>query len=204
VIAGRVVPMFTNNAVPGARAARVTWVEAGALGSIVLLAVLRFFPLEGAAAAVAFAAALLHGARLALWKPWKTLGTPMLWVLHGAYAWIVVHLAMRGLAGFGLVAGTLATHALTAGAIGALTLGMMTRTARGHTGRTLVAGPLEASAFALVLLAGCARVLLPAIFPSLYLWAVSAAAALWCAAFALFVIAYFPILTQPRADGRPG
>ena len=85
--------------------------------------------------------------RLYLWKPWRTLTTPLVWILHAAYAWIVVHLALRGLFALELLAGSYATHALTVGAIGGLTLGMLTRTTRGHTGRPLIADGFEISVF---------------------------------------------------------
>lgn len=71
-----------------------------------------------------------HGARLALWQPWLTIRRPILWILHVSYAWIAVYLALRVLAAMELVPISLATHALTVGAIGGLTVGMMTRTAQ--------------------------------------------------------------------------
>jgi uncharacterized protein involved in response to NO len=140
VMAGRVVPMFTNNAVPGAGATRHGLLEAAALGSVALLLVCDMVAYESGAALVALAAAVLHAARLGLWRPWRTLSRPILWILHASYAWLVVHLALRGLAGFGFVMPALAVHALTVGAIGGMTLGMMTRTSRGHTGRMLGGG----------------------------------------------------------------
>jgi len=71
--------------------------------------------------------------------------------LHVSYAWIAVYLALRVLAAMELVPINLAIHALTVGAIGGLTVGMMTRTARGHTGRALEAGKLEVACYALEL-----------------------------------------------------
>jgi uncharacterized protein involved in response to NO len=204
VIGGRVIPMFTNNAVPGAGARRLPWLEAGALGSILLLLALEA---AGAAAAAAFAAlagSALHAARLAFWAPLRTLRNPMLWILHVSYAWIAAHLLLRGLAGLQLAPAALATHALTVGAIGGLTLGMMTRTARGHTARPLTAGRLEVAAYVLVQLAAAVRVLLPLALPAAYNAAVIASALLWSAAFAAFVIAFAPILLRPRLDGQPG
>jgi len=131
VVAGRVIPGFTNNAIPGAGARRYEPLEKAALGSVLLLLLLDMGGYGTAAAWAAFAAAALHAARLALWAPLKTVARPILWILHLSYAWIVVHLALRGASGLGLVAAPFATHALTVGAIGGLTLGMMTRTARG-------------------------------------------------------------------------
>lgn len=204
IMGGRVIPGFTNNALPGAGARRIQWLEHGALGGVLLLLLFDLANLERAASIAALAAAALHGARLALWAPLRTRSTPILWILHLSYAWIVVHLALRGCAGFGLAPAALATHALTVGAIGGLTLGMMTRTARGHTARPLKAGPAEVAAYVLVQAAAIVRVLLPLALPSAYAAAVSISAALWSAAFALFVVAFYPILSRPRLDGQPG
>jgi uncharacterized protein involved in response to NO len=204
VVAGRVVPMFTNNAIAGAGARRVAWLETAALGSVLALIALDATELARPAAVVALVAAAAHGARLALWSPQRTLGKPIVWILHASYAWIVVHLALRGFAGFGLVPVALATHALTVGAIGGLTLGMMTRTSRGHTARPLVAGAAEKAAYVLVQLAAVARVLVPLAFPGVYVGATLASALLWFAAFATFTVAYIPILSRPRLDGQPG
>ena len=204
VMGGRVIPAFTNNAIPGAGARRNQWLEYAALGSVLALLVADVADLGRMAASVALAAALLHAARLALWAPWATRTRPILWILHVSYAWIVLHLALRGLAGFDLVVPGLATHALTVGAIGGLTLGMMTRTARGHTGRPLQVGRLEIAAYVLVQVAAVARALLPLALPGAYVALVAASAAPWCAAFALYVVVYLPILTRARLDGKPG
>ena len=204
VVAGRVVPMFTNNGVPGAGARRNAVVERAALGSILLLIALDAFELAAMAAAVALIAAVLHAVRLALWNPQRTLRHPLVWILHVSYAWIVAHLLLRGLAGFGLVSVALATHALTIGAIGGLTLGMMTRTARGHTARPLVAGRAEIAAYVLVQAAAVVRVLVPLALPAAYVAATLVSALFWFAAFATFTVAYTPILTRARLDGEPG
>ena len=204
LMTGRVVPAFTNNAIPGAGARRVQWLETGALGSILLLLLLDFLNIEKAAGMVALAAAALHAARVALWAPLKTRGQPVLWVLHVSYAWIVVHLALRGLAAFDIVPAVLATHALTVGAIGGLTLGMMTRTSRGHTGRPLAVGRAELSAYLLVQAAALVRVLGPLVLPQAYVAMMVISAALWSAAFAVFTVVYWPILSRPRLDGQPG
>ena len=204
VVAGRVVPQFTNNAVPGAGARRVAALEKAALGAVLLLLVADLLGLRPIAGAVALAAAALHGGRLALWAPLRTRGRPILWILHLSYAWIVVHLALRGLAAFELVPTVLATHALTVGAIGGLTLGMMTRVSRGHTARPLTSSGAELAAYSLVQAAAVVRVLVPLILPGAYAATIALSALLWSAAFAVFTLAYFPILSRPRLDGQPG
>ena len=205
VVGGRVIPMFTNNGVPGAGASRRAWLEKAALGSLLALLALDVAGVGGAPLAVlALAAAALHSARLWLWHPWRTLRTPLVWVLHAAYAWIAVHLLLRALAAWGVIGEPLAVHALTIGVIGGMTIGMMTRTARGHTGRPLVADGYEVACYALVQLAALTRVVGGLALPSLYVATVVVSGLLWSTAFALYVVRYWPILTRPRLDGKPG
>jgi uncharacterized protein involved in response to NO len=205
VMAGRVVPMFTNNAVPGARARRNRYVERAALGGVLLLLIADLLRVSGLPLIVLAAAlAGVHAWRLGLWDSRSTLRTPLLWVLHLAYAWIPIHLALRAATEAGWVARPLAVHALTMGAIGGLTIGMMVRTARGHTGRPLKADGFETACFALVAAAAVVRVFCPLVAPQHYMPSVLLSAALWSLAFLLYAVRYWPILTRPRADGQPG
>jgi uncharacterized protein involved in response to NO len=205
VMAGRVIPMFTNNGVPGAGAVRHEGLDRLALGSVLALLVADALQVNGIALiALTLAGAALHTARWLLWRPWKTLRVPLVWVLHAGYAWIPVHLALRAWVEAGGLAPTLATHALTGGAIGGLVIGMMTRTSRGHTGRPLRADGFDVASYGLVLLAGVVRVLLPLVLPSLYREAVIVSAGLWSAGFGLFAWRYWPVLSRSRVDGKPG
>ena len=205
VMGGRVIPMFTNNGIPGAQAARHALVEKLALGAVILLFLADLLQLpQTLIGAIALLAALAHGVRLSLWKPWRTLATPLVWILHAAYAWIVLHLIIRGLNSLELLVGSYATHALTVGAIGGLTLGMMVRTARGHTGRPLTADHAETATFLLIQLAALVRVFGGIVSPDLYMASVQVSALLWAAAFGLHAVRYWPILTRPRLDGKPG
>lgn len=205
VMAGRVVPMFTNNGVPGAAATRRPFIDKAALGLVLALTVadaagLRGLPLTGLAVCACFA----HAARWGLWQPWKTLKVPLVWVLHLAYAWLPIHFALRALAEFGIVQASSATHALTVGAVGGLIIGMMTRTARGHTARPLRADRVDTACFLLVLLAGLVRVAVPLLAPALTVAAVEWSAALWSGGFGLYALRYWPVLTRARLDGKPG
>ncbi len=205
VMGGRVIPMFTNNGVPHAGATCAPLVEKAALGLLLALLVTDALRLDGAPLAiVAAAGAAAHLRRWSLWRPWKTARAPLVWVLHAAYFWIPVHLALRALAEFGWVAPSLATHALTVGAVGGLIIGMMTRTARGHTGRPLRADRSDVACFSLVLLAALVRVGMPMLAASQTIHAVLASAALWSGGFALFAVCYWPVLTRARLDGKPG
>ena len=155
-------------------------------------------------AVVALTGALLHGVRLTLWKPWRTVATPLVWILHAAYAWLVVHLLLRGLIALELLAGSYATHALTIGAIGGMTLGMMTRTARGHTGRALVADGFELTMFLFIQAAALVRIFGGIALPAFYMASVQLSALFWAGAMALYAIRYWPVLTRARLDGKPG
>ncbi len=205
LMTGRVVPMFTNNGSPGAKALRKPWLEILASGSVLALLAADAVGLQGMPlAALAMLALAAHTARWWMWQPWKTLRQPLVWVLHVAYFWLLVHLGLRAAAALGWVAGGPATHALTVGLIGMLTLGMITRTALGHTGRPLRAGRIETAAYLAMLGSAVVRVCLPLHDAAWLLPAVSVSAALWSLAFTLYLVRYAPLLLWPRADGQPG
>lgn len=205
VMGGRIIPLFTNNGVPGAMAVRHGALDKVALGTVLALIVVDAARLPAAAiAGVAALAAAAHTVRWLLWQPWKTLAHPLVWVLHAGYLWVSVHLVLRALGEAGVVAPSVATHALTVGAVGLLIIGMMTRTAKGHTGRPLVADGVDTTCYVLVLLSALVRVLGPLIEPTTLLDAVLLSGGLWSAGFALYAVRYMPILTRPRLDGKPG
>lgn len=205
VMGGRVIPMFTNNGVPGAGAQRHEMVERAALGSVLLLVAADGLQLHGLAlAGLLVLAALAQAVRLALWRPWAVRSNPLVWVLHLAWAWVVLHLALRAAHEAGLIAASAGVHALTAGAIGTLTLGMMTRTARGHTARLLRADAADVWAYGLVTAGACVRVFLPLLWPASQVTAVLVSGGLWSAGFAVYAWHYGPWLCRTRLDGQPG
>ncbi|HTT36379.1 MAG TPA: NnrS family protein [Burkholderiales bacterium] len=205
VMGGRVIPMFTANAIPEAKPRRYRAVERISLGAVLLLLVVDALQLEGPwLVAVLAVAASSHIVRWWLWVPYRTLRNPLVWVLHAAYVWIPIHLALRIAAALDLVAAPLAAHALTVGAIGGLTIGMMTRTTKGHTGRALVADAADVTCYSLVLAAAVVRVFGPMLLPELYVGCVLVSAACWSAGFGLFAVRYWSPLTRARIDGKPG
>ena len=209
IIAGRVIPAFTSNALANAnirRDSRIEFVAIASLIAITLAGVLSpWWTIPKTVWIVILAmGALSHSIRLALWAPHRTVSEPLLLMLPVAYAWLPLSLALRMLAESGMVPTGMAIHALTIGAMSSLMLAMMTRSALGHTGRPLLAGAAETSAFSLLQLAAITRVLAGSIPAEFYRHAVMASGAMWALAFAIFLIAYWPILTRRRIDGRPG
>ena len=206
VMGGRVIPMFTNNGVPGAAARRDERLEKLALGSLLVLLAADLLRLPAPVlAAIAVLAAGAHLARWWLWQPWTTTRTPLVWVLHLAYVWIPLHLLLRALALLdGPISASIATHALTVGAIGGMTVGMMTRTARGHTGRPLSADHWDVACFVLIALAALVRVVLGGLWPAAYEVGLVLSAVLWSAGMAIFAWRFWPVLSRARVDGRPG
>jgi uncharacterized protein involved in response to NO len=153
---------------------------------------------------VSLVAAALQAVRLGGWNPWATRSQPILWVLQLAYLWIPLGLALVALTQFGVLPRSAGIHALAIGATGGLIIGMITRTALGHTGRMLTAGRIETAAYALVLLAALVRVLTVAFIPAAQLGGVHAAATLWSIAFLLYLWRYAPYLWYARVDGKEG
>lgn len=204
-VAGRVVPIYTNKAVPGAQARRSQNVERLAMGGLFVLLAADLFQLSGAVLIVLILAlAIVHGWRLFLWDFRSALRVPLLWVLYVAYAWIPVHFVLRATYEAGWVARPLAVHAFTIGTIGGLTMGMMIRTARAHTGRALQADGYDIACCVLLAVAAVMRVFWPMIQPQFHVQSTVYSGALWSAAFVLFVLRHGSALVRPRLDGQPG
>jgi uncharacterized protein involved in response to NO len=206
LIAGRVFPMFTRNATGVSDIRSHPVLDAltivGAAGLVLLDATEEG---ERIAPVAAGLVGVLAVARAAHWGTWHSRRVPLLWVLHVGYAWICVGLLLRAGGGFFTsFAPSLATHAITVGAIGSLTLGMMARVALGHTGRPLVPPKPVVWAFGAMAAAGFARVVVPLIVPGAYFGSLWAAGALWTTAFVVYLVSYAPVLCAARADGKAG
>jgi len=200
LIGGRLVPSFTRNwmarEMPGARPpaphSALDWaclvLGLCGLAAWVVAADSRFsFGLQmtgGAALAV----------RLARWRGLATVREPLLFVLHAGYGWLAAGLAFAGANGFlGWMPAGAPLHALTVGAIGTMTLAVMTRASLGHCGRALHAGPGTSAIYLLVTLAAALRFAAPLLGGHAQLTTALAGCA-WSAAFALFAILYAPLL----------
>lgn len=206
LIGGRITPSFTRNwmaqlnieplPVPFGLFDKVT-LACAALG----LASWVALPDSRASGVMLLVAGALHLARLLRWRGGKTLREPIVAILHLGYAWLAAALLLLGLAAVAPTAvdGSTALHALTAGAIGTMTLAVMTRASRGHTGRELAADPSTLMIYGLVTLGAVSRVM-AGLAPGGYNLLLMAGGAAWSAAFLLFVLAYGPMLL--RASGR--
>ncbi len=192
VIGGRVIPFFTSRRLVGVKIVRwrlLDWSVNG--GGLVLLLVDIIVPSSRLLGGLSLIVAVLAIIRLAAWRPWRTLREPMLWVLHLGYLWLAVGIALRGVALLsGSFAEITALHALTVGALGSLSIGMMTRVPLGHTGRPIAAGPVMAVVFFLPTLAAVLRLMnLPGWLPL--------AATLWTLAFATYFLHFLPVHFGP-------
>lgn len=214
VIGGRVTPSFTGNVLQArgeeAQVRSLPLLDRLALGSLLALLltdlVLGSGPVAGV---VGLAAAALNGARLSFWQGVKTIREPLLLVLHLGYGWLVVGLALKALAGLGyFLSPADAVHGITVGAIGTMTLAMMTRASLGHTGRPLHAGLALSAVYAMISLAALARIGMPFLTSLLGDDAFDAAlwfsGGMWIAAFGLFSILFLPVLTGPRVVAGRG
>ncbi len=145
-------------------------------------------------------AGVVNVGRLARWRGWLTWSEPLVLVLHVGYGWVVAALLLLGgsLLGVGLAPPD-ALHALTTGAIGVMTLGVMTRASLGHTGRERHAGPLTVTIYLLAFLGALVRVFGPATGLTSHL-VMGLAAVSWSGAYILFALSYGPILLRPSLD----
>ncbi|MCV2438674.1 NnrS family protein [Paucibacter sp. DJ2R-2] len=205
VIGGRVIPFFTRNVTPGLSNTVPVWREYLLMVAtlVSLWAWLQEWP-RGLAATVLTLAAMLHAWRLLTWSPQVTLHRPILWSLHLAYAWIPVGLALLAWAVWTESSVSPALHAFSVGATTGLIIAMLTRTARGHTGRPLQVGWVETAAYVLVAVAALTRVVLPLTWPLATPAALVMAGVCYACAFGLYLAVYAPWLLRPRVDGQDG
>jgi uncharacterized protein involved in response to NO len=199
-IGGRVIPFFTGRKLPGHTSwthRYLIWAVNGG-GAMVLLWGLG--GVAGAArGALMLAVAALALVRLVGWRGWRTWREPMLWVLHLGYLWLAIGLIVRGLALLGVHAmpeiDTL--HGITVGALGTLSLAMMTRVAQGHSGVPIQSSAALTLMFVLPSLAAALRLWINT--PSGWVWAALA----WFVAYAIYLSAIGPLLVRGRS-GKTG
>ncbi len=212
IVGGRIVPNFTTNWVrktnPGREPAPPGAYDNLALGvGTLALAgwVIRPAVPDESTASLGIAVLLLAAAgivliRQARWVPHRTLGEPLVTVLHVAHAFVPLGFLLAGLAIAWPSAGldSAAIHTWTIGAITLMSLAVMTRAARGHTGNPLTAPPGTVAIYAGIVLAALTRIAV-VLVPSLTLALLPVTAVAWVLALLGYVVLYGPMLMRPRA-----
>jgi uncharacterized protein involved in response to NO len=209
VIGGRIIPLFTANWLRN-QSGQVDAVKSSSLldrTALILTALLIpadfFTNSPWLVGSIAFACALINGIRLLGWSGWRTGREPLLWILHIGYSWIIISLLLKGASAFNLVTPNVWQHALGVGGMATLILGVMTRVALGHTGRPLKLPSFGIAIYLAITFAAIARVL-TALHWLDYRFGLLFSTLGWTLAFSLFIYIYWPILSRPRVDGRPG
>ncbi len=203
LIGGRVIPSFTRNwlAKRGSQSLPAPFGRfdiATIAASAVALVAWILAPdalMTGAACAIA---GLLQTIRLARWKGYRTFAEPLVTVLHAGYVFVPAGflLLALSLAFPGRVSTVAAVHAWTAGAIGVMTLAVMTRASLGHTGHALTASPAVMAIYTAA--AGAALARIAAAFGIEPQTMLHLAAAGWVMAFGGFAVVFGPMLAMPR------
>ena len=204
LIGGRVIPSFTRNWLvrenPGRLPATFSRFDVVSIAvGIVALAFWTAVPESPATAFAMTAAAVLQFVRLGRWAGERALRDPLVWILHAAYLFIPIGFALIAASIFSpeYVSPIAGVHALGAGAVGGMTLAMMTRASLGHTGQALRAGPAISLIFSAVLIAAITRIL-AALTDSYVDFSLHVAAFAWLIAFGGFAVVFGPALVRPR------
>jgi len=205
LVGGRVIPSFTRNWMARTKRAPLPapmdHLDRMAIGvTAIVLAGWVAAPDASSVATGLLAAGLLLLARLVRWRGHRTLAEPIVLVLHLGYLWLALALLLMGLSGLApsSVPVSSAFHALTAGAVGTMTLAVMTRASRGHTGREIVADGVTLAIYMLVTFGALLRVLAP-FTADMYAPMLMLSGTAWSGAFALFAVSYGPMLVTKRA-----
>ncbi len=200
VIGGRIIPSFTRNwLAQNSDAAHPTppmqrFDRIVILAGLGILSIWVALPAHVATGILLLVFTLFHTARLLRWQGHHTYSEALVFVLHAAYALIPLGALALGIEILlGQANQAAAQHVWMAGAIGAMTLAMMTRATRGHTGRTLAADKPTILIYLSVFGSVGLRYLAPS-EPAL----ITVSGILWIAAFGGFVLAYGPSLCRPK------
>ncbi len=208
IIGGRIIPFFTANATGVPKTDALPWLDltivTGTIVTILLLFLGEITGIPTLTGLLSLALAALHVYRWSRWHFKATLRIPILWSLQISYLMIPLGFALFGLNQFtAAVPESNAIHAFTVGGIGLMILAMMTRVSLGHTGRPLKLAAIIPVAYVAVLLSGILRTLGDVVgLPATVVYDISGTA--WIIGFGIFVVIYWPILTRPRIDGKPG
>lgn len=202
LVGGRIVPSFTRNWLvkAGARNLPTPFDRYDATSLIVLVVTMTCWTIVPASllsAGLAALAAVLHAVRLARWRGFTSVREPMVLVLHVGYAFIPAGLAAVSLASLGWISVISTLHLFTVGAIGNMTLAVMTRATMGHTGRPIRATKVTVMAFAAILIAAAIRPLAE-LQPDSYYLVLGISGGAWIVAFTLFCFQYGPMLLGPK------
>jgi uncharacterized protein involved in response to NO len=203
VIGGRIVPAFTRNWLNARGIAPVPpsadMLDRVALGMLHAgMIAWAFLPNWQPVGLLLLIAAALNLTRLVRWRGVATFEEPLLSILHVGYLWLVAGVALLGLSlVINAVPLAAAVHALTAGAMGTMSVAVMTRATLGHTGRVLRADKVTLVIYALVSASALLRISAAwAVDGQMDLYQVAALA--WVGAFALFIAEYGPMLLARR------
>lgn len=203
VIGGRIIPSFTRNwlmrQAPGRLPAPFDRFDVGCLAiSAAALVAWVAMPEAIATGAALVVAAALNAARLARWAGERTASDRLVLVLHVAYAFVPLGFLMVGLSALEVLPPSAGIHAWTAGAMGLMTLAVMSRASLGHTGRPLVASPALQAIYAAALVAAVLRIV-AVLLPDAAALLLALATVAWVGAFAGFAALYAPFLLRgPR------
>ncbi len=202
VIGGRIVPRFSRNWLARQKEGRMPTpfnrFDAAAMAAGIAALVIWVMAPSGRIVAVMLGVAgALHLVRLARWAGERTLPDRLVLILHIAYAFITTGFFLTALSALDLIVPGAGVHAWTGGAIGTMTVAVMTRASLGHTGCALSASVATQSIYAAIVAAALARIC-AALEPAHSQILLSVAGAAWCAAFLGFAAIYGPLLLSAR------
>jgi uncharacterized protein involved in response to NO len=202
LIGGRIIPSFTRNWLarqgPGRMPSPFGRFDAATMTFTVLVLLLWLArPQDRITGVLLIACGLMHIVRLVRWTGYRTFADRLVLILHVAYAFIPIGFILAALSAFDLVAPSAGLHAWTGGAIGTMTLAVMSRATLGHTGRRLEASAATHLIYASVLVAALARVC-AALEVEHTQALLTVAGIAWAAAFLGFAAAYSRAFCQAR------
>jgi uncharacterized protein involved in response to NO len=204
VVGGRITPSFTSNWMTRQGSEKcpaplgrfdIASIAVGAIALIAWIAAPDWF----GTVLLLLLMAIAQAARLSRWAGARTWREPILFILHVGYAFVPLGALLLSFSMLWpqIVPASGALHAWTTGAMGIMTLAIMTRATLGHTGREVISTPATMAIYGAMLVATLVRITAP-LLPAIYYQALLVAGVAWLLGYGIFIVVYGPMLLREK------
>ncbi len=208
VIAGRVIPFFTKNALGMQPKWNHPVLEKLTILTVFLLIFEPFYYHSGLGRQIWIAlttlALLLNTYRLVNWRFFPSYKVKILFILYIAYLWLPIHFFFNLASHFDWLSqvGKPTLHSLAYGCMSIMILGIIHRVTLGHTGRKIQASRFAQIGYVAIVLGSFIRVFGPLLKPEYYIFWLKSSGTLWVLAFLILSFEIFPMLISSRIDNK--
>lgn len=193
IFSGKLIPFFVNSKLKTKLSQNIKFDLAIVLSSLIMV-IFTLTSLKFLSALASFICFVLLSIRLKRLYLKEILSIPMLWILYIGHIWLNLYFLLTSTSLYFeiLDQGRAVFHTLYAGALGTLSIGMMTRVSLGHSGLEMQAGRMIKASFYSMVLGATLRIFHPIFLSGVDGTFLHISMGFWTLSFIFFVINFFP------------